>query len=132
MRKFNCFWIFSKPQVPLKEKHVYQNQSCNKELFGSCSQTSLQNSTSILSFKVKVVPYASVRRTLILGHRHMTYGGQLRSSPPLSLKRFHYASIRCWVNSERAFSEGVESGSERNYYTNKLRNNMKKLSCMCG
>ena len=49
--------------------------------------------------------------TLVLSHRHMWLGGQLLSSPPLSPQCCHRVPIRCWVYSERAISQGLESDS---------------------
>ena len=43
----------------------------------------------------------------------MRYGGQFLSSPPLSPQCYHQVPICCWVNSERAFSQGIESDSNR-------------------
>ena len=49
----------------------------------------------------------------MLSHRHVRKGGQFLSSPPLSLQCCHQVPICCWVNSERAFNQGIESGSNR-------------------
>ena len=47
----------------------------------------------------------------MLSHRHVRYGGQFLFSPPLSPQCSHWVPICCWVNDERAFSQGIESGS---------------------
>ena len=49
----------------------------------------------------------------MLSHQHVGWGGQFLSLPPLSPQCSHWVPICCWVNSERAFSQGIESGSNR-------------------
>ena len=51
--------------------------------------------------------------TLMLSHRRVRWGGQFLSSAPLSPQCSHWVPICCWVKSERAFSQGIESGSNR-------------------
>ena len=50
-----------------------------------------------------------IERTPILSHRHMRQDSQFLSSPPLSSQRCQQVPIRCWVNSDRALRQGLES-----------------------
>ena len=69
--------------------------------------------------KVKVIPYTFVRRGVPV--RENTYAGPLACEvgwPVPFLAAFFPpvlppGAICCWVNSERAFSLGIESGSNR-------------------
>ena len=49
----------------------------------------------------------------MLSSRHVRWGGLFLSSPPLSPQCSHWVPICCWLNSEWAFSQGIESGSSR-------------------
>jgi len=49
----------------------------------------------------------------MLSHRHVRWGGQFLSSPPLSPQCCHQVPIYWWVGSGRAFNQGIESGSNR-------------------
>ena len=68
-----------------------------------------------ICYKVKVVPYTFIRRGVPF--RENTYpepsACEVGWPVPLSLQCCHRVPICCWMNSEQAFSQGIESDSKR-------------------